>query len=87
MLALQGLLKIIASKGAKAVLTFPDRECSNGLSGAIVREHAGAFFRFSEKIVESKFSTLGGTESEKDSGNGRAARQKAREMILVLTPK
>lgn len=85
--ALKELLETVASKGAKAILTFPDHECSNGLSGDIVRELAGCDFSLSEKVVENKFSTLGGTKSKLSSGNGRSARQKARELILLLKPR
>jgi len=83
--ALSDLLGKIAAKGARAIITFPEHECSNGLSGDIVRELARQHFRVREKTVQSKFSTLGGTTN--GSGKGRAARQSARELILSLTPK
>lgn len=81
--ALTELLKTVAERQAKAILTFPDHECSNGLSGDIIRETATEFFRVAVKTVESKFSTLGGNNST--AGNGREARQTARELILTLT--
>jgi len=83
--ALSDLLSKIAEKRARAILTFPEGECSNGLSGVIVRELARDHFGVREKTVESKFSTLGGTRD--GSGKGRTARQNARELILSLTPK
>src|SRR5579859_338034 len=67
--ALSHLLGKIAEKGAKAIVTFPATECSNGLSGDIVRELAEQYFRVREKTVLSKFSTLGGTNS--GVGKGR----------------
>ncbi len=86
--AMSDLLAKIAAKGASAILTFPAHECSNGLSGRLVLELARQHFHVKEKRVESKFSTLGGTRSERDKkGKGRTARQSAWELILSLTPK
>ena len=86
--ALDDLLKTVSSRGAKAILTFPDHECSNGLSGASVREIASKHFIVREKRIDSKFSTLGGT-SDKDRKQeaGRSARQAAKELMLVLSCK
>jgi adenine-specific DNA-methyltransferase len=83
--ALSGLLGKIADKGARAILTFPAHECSNGLSGDIVRELAREHFQVTEDLVRSKFSTLGGASAE--VGNGRPARHATQELILSLTPK
>jgi adenine-specific DNA-methyltransferase len=83
--ALSGLLGKIADKGARAILTFPAYECSNGLSGDIVRELACEHFHVAEKHVYSKFSTLGGASMH--VGNGRVARHHAQELILSLNPK
>ena len=85
--ALNDLLKTVASKNAKAILTFPDHKCSNGLSGDIVRETAGKYFNLEEHSVKSKFSTLGGTSNGKKKEAGRQARQNAKELILILRPK
>jgi hypothetical protein len=85
--ALENLLETVAARGAKAIVTFPDHECSNGLSGLAVREIARRHFRFREQFVVSRFSTLGGTGDERDDEAGRAARQAANELILVLEPR
>lgn len=86
--ALESLLKTVSSRGAKAILTFPDHECSNGLSGDIVREVASKHFTIGGGKVDSKFSTLGGTSDKKrKSEAARAARQHAKELMLVLSPK
>jgi hypothetical protein len=81
------LLETISKKNARAIVTFPDHECSNGLSGKEARKIAKKYFRVKEKIVISKFSTLGGTQNNGDFGNGRTARQKAKELILILSPR
>ncbi len=83
----QKLLETISKKNARAIVTFPDHECSNGLSGKEARKIAKKYFRVEEKTVISKFSTLGGTQDHEDIGNGRAARQNAKELILILSPR
>lgn len=86
--ALDDLLNTLSSRGARAILTFPDHECSNGLSGESVRDIATKHFRVHEKVVKSKFSTLGGTSNGKlKHEGGRSARRHADELILVLNPK
>jgi adenine-specific DNA methylase len=85
--ALQDLLNTVAEKGAHAVLTFPDHVCSNGLSGEIIKEIAHDLFHIKTKTVHSKFSTLGGHAHLTGIDGGREARQMAKELIFVLTPK
>jgi hypothetical protein len=79
--ALSNLLQTVASRGSKAILTFPAGECSNGLSGKLVKEVAKESFRIYERIVSGQFSTMGGTNST------RKARQDSAELILTLVPK
>ena len=85
--ALEDLLKKIAAQGARALLTFPEHSCSNGLSGDLVGATAAEYFKVQRKAVANRFSTLGGTKSSATEGNGRTARQTANELIFVLTPK
>lgn len=85
--ALDELLKKIASKKAKAILTYPDHECSNGLSGKIVREAAEKYFSVEKKSVKSNFSSLGGRSNGDKNTAGRDARRNANELILLLKPK
>lgn len=85
--ALDDLFSTVASKGAKAIVTFPDHKCSNGLSGDSVRKLASKHFKVKVDKVKSKFSTLGGIGAKRKNVMHRAARQQANEMILVLEPK
>lgn len=85
--ALDELLNKIANKGAKAIITFPDHECSNGLSGNSVRETTQKYFSVEEHSVESKLSSLGGKSNGDKKQAGRDARLKTNELILVLKPK
>ena len=77
--ALKDLLGKLSSNGCTVVLTFPGRECSNGLSGRKVEEMAGRFFRVDCKPVKTKFSTMGGNKIN------RTARNNLEEFIMVLT--
>jgi adenine-specific DNA methylase len=85
--AFSTLMRTIAERNCSVIVTFPDHECSNGLSGESSRNIAKAFFRVKEKVVISKFSTLGGTDRSSKTGNIRSARQHANELILYLRPK
>lgn len=85
--ALDNLLKEISDHGAEAIITFPEHECSNGLSGSIVEATASKYFSVERKVVSSRFSTLGGTSGASATGSERAARQAAKELILYLREK
>jgi adenine-specific DNA-methyltransferase len=76
--ALNELLMATASRGGKAIVTFPQRGCSNGLSGKAVIKLASKHFKIEQHWVASKFSTLGGNNEH------RYARRSTRELILVL---
>ena len=84
--ALDDLLATIAARGGKAIVTFPDHECSNGLSGETIVDMSAEYFRIRIKEVDSRFSTLGGKIAP-DGGVGRGGRQYRSELILVLDPK
>lgn len=85
--ALEELLRTISSRGARAVVTFPSTECSNGLSGNFVLRTAEKYFSVNKKTVTSNFSTLGGPATPSKTGNKRTARSRTKELILVLEPK
>ena len=85
--ALNALLKTLAAQGTKVIFTFPDHVCSNGLSGDLVSDIASKHFKVARKTVKSRFSTLGGNGTGKPNAEGRAARQNAKELILVLSNK
>jgi adenine-specific DNA-methyltransferase len=84
--ALDDLLTTIADRGGKAILTFPDHECSNGLSGETIVDMSAEYFRIGIKEVDSKFSTLGGKVLPAGKA-GRGGRQYRSELILVLDPR
>ncbi len=80
-IAITDLFKIIASKGATAIVTFPDKKCSNGLSGDLLRDLGKQYFKkIEEKVIHGRFSTLGG------NGTNRNARQSSEELVLLLRP-
>ena len=79
--AVTDLLKLVAARGATAIVTFPDKKCSNGISSHLLRQLAAEYFSEVQcKSVLGRFSTLGG------DGAHRAARQASRELIMVLRP-
>jgi len=85
--ALSSLLETIADRGAKAILTFPNHDCSNGLSGRLIRRIAQKHFHVEQKIVRSRFSSLGGTSDRRGNQAGREARVDAQELVLTMRPK
>jgi adenine-specific DNA-methyltransferase len=85
--AFERLLQVISSKQASVIITFPDHDCSNGLSGERVLNLAKQHFSVRKKAVASRFSSLGGTSDNRGNEAGRSARVAASELILHLTPK
>jgi adenine-specific DNA-methyltransferase len=79
--AFTDLLSKISSKKANAIITFPANNCSNGLSGEIVKETAAKYFSVSHEVIKGKFSTLGG------NNNNRPSRHPSSELVLVLEQK
>ena len=77
--AISSLLSLLSKNKCKVILTFPQDECSNGLSGWKIDKIARQFFRVKSKSVKSKFSTLGGNRTN------RAAKKISEEVIFVLT--
>lgn len=76
--AIGDLFQMIGESGATALLTFPQRLCSNGLSGRQIAGLAEEYFKVERHWVGSRFSTLGGNNEHRDS------RRLTRELILVL---
>ena len=79
--ALEDLLETLSEAGCKAIITFPNERCSNGLSGTQIARIAGDQFEVKTKSVSGSFSTLGGNNTI------RAARHNSRELIISLNPK
>lgn len=88
--AMENLLKTLAERGTDVILTFPDHDCSNGLSGKQITDLASAHFHIEKKSVHSVFSTLGGVSKDqtpRELEGKRTARQSARELMLLLRSK
>lgn len=79
--AIEALLDSLAEAGCRAIITFPEARCSNGLSGTQIARLAERRFAVDTKTVNGKFSTLGG------NGTTRAARAASAELIISLRPK
>lgn len=77
--AARTLFRSLARRGCRAILTFPDGDCSNGLTGTSITDLAReSFNEITTRLVETRFSTLGG------NGSARPARHNSRELILLL---
>lgn len=83
--ALEALFSVLSDRRVNAIVTFPDHECSNGLSGDSVCNLAREYFTVRRHVVTSKLSTLGGRSGDGGSGKERAARLDAHELILQLS--
>jgi adenine-specific DNA-methyltransferase len=76
--SLRDLLATIAKRGCTVVITFPESECSNGVSGAAVIEIAKEHFSAVDvKRIPGRFSTLGG------NGVNREARHSTTELAVT----
>jgi len=75
------LLSTLARVGATVIFTFPAGECTNGLSGNIVTETACVWYDVEKKLVNGRFSTLGGNNTY------RASRNSSSELLLLMRPK
>lgn len=79
--ALEKLLGNLSKAGCTVIFTFPNNECSNGLSGNKIIKTAKSMFKIDKKIIKGRFSTLGGNNSIRD------ARKESSELILLMHPK
>ena len=79
--AIEDLFRVLSANGCTVVLTFPQAECSNGLSGDKLEETARLFFHVKRRSVRSRFSTLGGNKVN------RSARETSNELMLLLKSK
>lgn len=79
--AMDDLLRVVAGNGARAILTFPSGQASNGLSGEIVLDLASQYFKVKHRYITGQFSTLGGNSVVRD------ARKRSNELVLTLYPR
>ena len=79
-LAMSMLLRNLASRGCRVVLTFPSVGASNGIDGQELVGIARELYDLDVQIVHSRFSTLGG------NGSNRRARQSTEELLLAMRP-
>lgn len=81
-IAMTDLLQKLREKSCRVMITFPDAEASNGLSGKDIIEIAAGQWEISEQYVDSVHSTLGGSASS----GGRGGRRALQEVVLLLEP-
>lgn len=78
--ALEKLLSTLAGVGSTVIVTFPEGDRSNGLSGKLVTETAKRWFCVKSESVYTNFSTLGGNNVKRDCRKG------SNELMLLLKP-
>lgn len=74
------LLDSLKEKNCSVLFTYPEKMCSNGMSGEMIIEYTKNYFDVVAYSTKSNFSTLGG------NGNNRSARKKCDELIIHLEP-
>jgi len=82
-LAMKDLLDRLYEKSCRVIVTFPESQASNGLSGKEIVELAKENWDVTELSVDSTHSTMGGSSAE----GGRGGRRKLQESVLILDPK
>jgi adenine-specific DNA-methyltransferase len=80
--AISDLLEKLRAVGCSVILTFPDTEASNGLSGQKIADLADRAWNVDFRTVAVAHSTLGG-----QGANGRNGRRKIHEAVIVLKPR
>lgn len=79
--ALAELMSALGHSGCRVVMTFPQHECSNGISGEGIIAMAREWFEIDVTSVRTKHSTLGGNNAK------RASRRSGTELILSMHPR
>lgn len=82
--AMKQLLNGLRQRGCHVIITFPNANASNGLSGQEIIALADASWIVDPHYLDSVHSTLGGANAET---GGRGGRRKLKEAVIVLTPK
>lgn len=81
--AMKSLLDGMHTRGCRVIVTFPNTDASNGLSGQDIIAMASENWEIEPHYVDSVHSTLGGS----NNGGSRGGRKKLKEVVIVLTPK
>jgi adenine-specific DNA methylase len=81
--AMKNLLDALRERECRVVITFPDADASNGLSGQDIITMAGDEWSVEPHYIDSVHSTLGGSSD----GGTRGGRKVLKEAVIVLAPK
>ncbi len=80
--AMKDLLRTLHERKCRAIITFPDTDASNGLSGDDIITLAREDWNVDTRFVDSVHSTLGGS-----SEGTRGGRKALKEAVILLEPK
>ena len=78
--AMLDLLERLAINRCCVILTFPSGRASNGMKGQELVEYARQWFDVTERVVTSRFSTLGG------NGLNRRSHRSVGELVALMRP-
>ncbi|MCS4592700.1 DNA adenine methylase [Brevibacterium sediminis] len=81
--AMKNLLVGLRRRGCRVMITFPDADASNGLSGQDIIAMASEDWTVQPHYVNSIHSTLGGS----NDGTPRGGRKKLKEAVIILAPR
>lgn len=79
--AVTSLIDTLAENNVSGIITYPNGQTSNGLSGAEILRHCESRFAVRSQVVNGQFSTLGGSRL------GRGGRIPSYELIIEFRPK
>lgn len=79
--ALLSLLDVLADRGCRTILTFPQHAGSNGIVGHELVDRCRTRFEIDVRSVSTRFSTLGGNNLI------RASRRRSAELVLYMKPR
>ncbi|MGC3952835.1 MAG: DNA adenine methylase [Propionicimonas sp.] len=81
--AMKALLDGLRERECRVIITFPDADASNGLSGQQIITMAEEAWTSKPYYIDSVHSTLGGSSD----GGTRGGRRLLKESVILLTPK
>lgn len=81
--AMKELLDVLNKRDLRVMITFPNDEASNGLSGVDIQKMAFEDWHVRVHHLDSTHSTLGGRNGK----GGRGGRRELKEAVILLEPK
>lgn len=81
--AMRGLLDSLRLRNCNVIITFPNKNASNGLSARMIATMAAEQWQIEQRSVKCVHSTLGGSSQQ----GSRGGRRQIEETVICLSPK